>query len=189
MAGHLASTHPAFHSDGAVLPRGCAPQVASAFPPIADIGQSWRYSHIMRPDRERRLLQSVVALACLIPLTAGASGVLYGPAMVKGVSAAAPADLDSHFRYLSGLLLGTGLCFGASIPTIERRSELFAGLSAAIVVGGLARLAALLAGTLPSTSHVLALGMELLVVPLLIIWQRRIARRFQSSKFTAPSRL
>jgi hypothetical protein len=99
--------------------------------------------------------------------------------MIKGVSLAGNADLDSHFRYLSGLLLGVGLGFAASIPTIERRSELFAVLSAAVVVGGIARLAALLSGSLPSTPHVLALGMELLVVPLLLIWQRRMARRFR----------
>ena len=99
--------------------------------------------------------------------------------MVKGLGAA-PADLDSHFRYLSGLLLGIGLCFAAAIPTIERRSELFIVLSAAVVVGGMVRLAALISGDLPSTPHVLALGMELLVVPLLTLWQRRLARRFQA---------
>ena len=59
------------------------------FPLIADISWSWRYSYIMRRDRERRLLQIAVAIACLVPLTAGASGVLQGPAMIKDVSAAA----------------------------------------------------------------------------------------------------
>lgn len=132
----------------------------------------------MRRDRERRLLQIAVALACLVPLTAGASGAVQGPGMVKN-SAAASADLDSHFRYLSGLLLGIGLCFAAAVPTIERRSELFAVLSAAVVVGGIVRLGALISGNMPSTPHVLALGMELLVVPLLMLWQMRIARRFQ----------
>jgi hypothetical protein len=94
-------------------------------------------------------------------------------------SGATPTDLDTHFRYLSGLLLGIGLCFAAAIPTIERRSEMLVALCAVVVVGGMARLAALISGDLPSTPHVLALGMELLVVPLLVLWQRRIARRFQ----------
>lgn len=100
--------------------------------------------------------------------------------MVEGVSAAGLADFDIHFRYLSGLLLGVGLSFAAAIPTIERRSELFAVLSATVVIGGFARLPALISGNLPSTLYVLALGMELLIVPLLFVWQRRIARRFQS---------
>ncbi len=134
----------------------------------------------MKRYRERRLLQLTVAVACLVPLGAGALGVVQGPATVEGVSVAGQADLDSHFRYLSGLLLGVGLGFAASIPTIERRSEVFAVLSVTVVVGGLARLAALIFGNLPSTPHVLALGMELLIVPLLWAWQRRIARRFQT---------
>lgn len=134
----------------------------------------------MGKHKERRLLQLAVALACLVPLSAGSAGVVHGPAMIDSGTAAKPADLESHFRYLSGLLLGIGLCFAASIPTIERRSELFAALAGTVVVGGLARLYALLAYGIPGTSHVLALGMELVVVPLLFAWQRRVALQFQS---------
>ena len=100
--------------------------------------------------------------------------------MVEGEVAANVADLESHFRYLSGLLLGMGIAFAASIPTIERRSELFMVLSAIVVAGGLARLCALLIYGMPGTAHVLALGMELVVVPLLFAWQRRVALRFRS---------
>jgi hypothetical protein len=142
-------------------------------------GQTKVQRHDMGRDLERRLLQISVAIACLVPLITGASGVLQGPDIVDG-SDAVLTDLDSHFRYLSGLLLGMGLCFATAIPTVERRSELFIVLSGAVVVGGMARLAALLSGDLPSTPHVLALGMELLVVPLLTLWQRRLARRFQA---------
>lgn len=134
----------------------------------------------MDREKERRLLQLAVALACLVPLGAGAAGVAQGPAMVEGGTAGEPSDLDSHFRYLSGLLLGIGIGFAASIPTIERRSELFMVLSAIVVVGGLARLGALLTNGPPSTPHVLALGMELVVVPLLFAWQRKVALRFRS---------
>lgn len=135
---------------------------------------------------ERRLLQSAVALACLVPLGAGAAGVLEGPGVTGGCSPGCAADLDSHFRYLSGLLLGVGVCFAASLPTIERRSELFLVLTALVVIGGLARLGALLVFGLPATPHVLALGMELGVVPVLAAWQRRIARRFASGGQVSP---
>ena len=56
---------------------------------------------------ERRLLQVVVAIASLIPISAGAMGILLGPAMVQ--VHVAPAAADSHYRYLSGLLLGIRL--------------------------------------------------------------------------------
>lgn len=100
--------------------------------------------------------------------------------MIEGDMAGDLPALQSHFRYLSGLLLGLGIGFAASIPTIERRSELFAVLSGTVVVGGLARLSALLIYGMPSTPHVVALGMELVVVPLLFAWQRRVALQFRS---------
>lgn len=132
----------------------------------------------MEKHRERRLLQIAVALASLVPLSAGLAGAIEGPSLVNaGIAADAP-DLASHFRYLSGLLLGLGIAFVASIPTIERRSELFVVLCAIVVVGGLSRLAHLLAHEMPGAPHVLALGMELLVVPLLFAWQRKVALRF-----------
>lgn len=121
-----------------------------------------------------------VALACLVPLGAGAAGVVQGPAMIGDAAAGGASDLDSHFRYLSGLLLGLGIGFAASIPTIERRSELFLVLSAIVVAGGLARLGALLVLGPPNLPHVLALGMELVVVPLLFAWQRKVALRYGS---------
>ncbi len=64
---------------------------------------------------ERRLLQAVVALLCLVPLSAGLAGVLVGPAMV-GEGPGTPPDLDSHYRYLSGIFLGVGLLFACTVP-------------------------------------------------------------------------
>ncbi len=130
----------------------------------------------MRPAAERRLLQIAVAVACLVPLAAGGAGVLQGPAMLKGVDAAA-ADLDSHFRYLSGLLLGLGIGFACCIPAIEARGRLFRALGAIAVLGGLARLLSALQVGLPGSGHIFGLATELGTVPLLMLWQARVARR------------
>ena len=130
--------------------------------------------------RERRLLQLSVAVASFVPVAAGAAGVVSGPSMAADIRAPYPPDLESHFRYLSGLLLGVGIAFAASIPTIERRSELFAFLSGVVVVGGLARLGALLNYGMPGAPHLFALGMELIVVPSLFVWQRKVAFQFRS---------
>lgn len=135
----------------------------------------------MNPQLERRLLQIAVAAACLVPLSAGGLGVLKSAAMVKEVPLPLPVDLDSHFRYLSGLLLGIGLIFLACIPAIERRTALFRALTLIVVVGGLARLGSAIGLGLPGPGHRLGLLMELIVVPLLMLWQGRIARRFNAS--------
>jgi hypothetical protein len=135
----------------------------------------------MRRQSERAFLQLAVGLACLVPLAAGGAGVLDSAAMVKGVEHPLPIDLDSHFRYLSGLLLGIGLAFAACIPTIERRGAAFRLLTFLAVVGGLARLGSLLVAGAPGTGHLFGLAMELGVVPALALWQARVERLFRIS--------
>lgn len=133
----------------------------------------------MNRENERRLLQAAVALGCLSPFWFGLRGVLEGPAMLAGVDPgqAAP-DLLSHYRYLSGLFLGLGLVLLSCVPRIETRTARFRWVCAAIVVGGLARALGLAMGDGPTLGHKLALAAELGLVPLLLLWQARVARRF-----------
>jgi hypothetical protein len=131
---------------------------------------------------ERRLLQMAVAIACLVPFAAGLAGIVQGAAMIGGVRPPVSTDLDSHFRYLSGLLLGVGLGFAACIPRIERARTPFAALSAIVIVGGLARLLSLAFDGVPGPGHVFGLAMELGAVPLLFIWHRSLALRFAAAE-------
>ena len=133
----------------------------------------------MTASAERRALQAAIAIGLLVSLYAGGAGVVEGPSMVKGVGG---TDLDSHFRYLSGLLLGIGLAFIACIPAIERRTTVFRTLGAIVIVGGLARLLSAADLGLPSSGHLFGLTMELAAVPLLVLWQGRVARRFASTE-------
>jgi len=125
-----------------------------------------------RPTPSRRALQIAVALCSLVPITAGGAGMLLGPALVAGTGT---PDLDSHFRYLSGLLLGIGLAYLLTLRGIERRRAHYLLLGGLVVVGGIGRLIALLANGTPSTVMLFALAMELLVTPLLTLWQFRIS--------------
>lgn len=63
---------------------------------------------------EKALLQSFVGLAALVPVLAGLGGVLDGARLLGGVGI---GELDSHFRYLSGLLHGIGVAFTWTDPT------------------------------------------------------------------------
>ncbi|MBI3513682.1 MAG: DUF4345 family protein, partial [Proteobacteria bacterium] len=62
------------------------------------------------------MLQAAVGLGSLVPIAAGAAGVIGG---IAGFGGSSP-DVDSHVRYLSGLLLGIGLAYAASVPDIAR---------------------------------------------------------------------
>jgi hypothetical protein len=123
---------------------------------------------------EKRILQSVVAIGSLVPIGAGATGMLLGPRMLD-VGGIGSADLDSQFRYLSGLLLAIGLGFASTVPRIEEQTGRFWLLTGIVVLGGIGRLLALLTIGLPSPSMAAALVLELVITPGLALWQRRIA--------------
>ena len=116
----------------------------------------------MTPAWERRLLQATIAMAALVPVGGGGWGAL-------GLW-----HDDGHSRYLSGLLLGIGLTFWWTIPTIERRGAIVRSLAIIVVIGGLARLAT----TIQHGSALsLPLAMELAVTPLIALWRERVERR------------
>ena len=129
----------------------------------------------MSPRVSKRLLQVTVAILALIPTLTGAAGILMGPAFLTGEAPAA-ANLDSHLRFLSGTFFAVGLAFYATLPSIERKGAWFRLAAALVLTGGLARLISLCAVGTPAWPHLAGLGMELAVVPLLVVWQSRVAR-------------
>ncbi|WP_368040548.1 DUF4345 domain-containing protein [Roseicella sp. DB1501] len=121
---------------------------------------------------EKRLLQSAILVFGLVPVLAGLAGMILGAGFIAD---AADPSLDSHVRYLSGLLFGIGVAFWTSAPRIETMGSRFRLLTAVVFAGGLARLVGIVVVGIPSNSAVLALGMELVVTPLLCLWQARVA--------------
>jgi Domain of unknown function (DUF4345) len=113
---------------------------------------------------ERRLLQISVAIAGLVPVGGGLAGVIWGPAIV-GETVRAP--LDSHFRYLSGLLAAIGVAYWSAIPDIEKEGARFTLLTAIVVAGGFARAMGMLVAGPPGAAMSAALIMELVVTPLI----------------------
>lgn len=138
----------------------------------------------MAPRTELRALQAAIAVAGLVPVGAGLAGVLLGPGMM-GVDGASPG-LDSHVRYLSGLLLGIGLLFWAMIPDIARYGIVVRALTFVVFVGGLGRFFGMFLHGFPDLGNSLAIIMELFVTPLLCWWQARVAQR--QALPTAPAR-
>jgi Domain of unknown function (DUF4345) len=123
----------------------------------------------------KRVLQLCVAVAGLVPVAAGLAGMFLGPGMVHPIGGAS-IPLDSHYRYLSGLLLDIGLGFWFTIPHIEREGRLVQLLAAIVVLGGLGRLWSLFSVGVPDRPMLFGLFMELAVTPLLALWQYRVAK-------------
>ena len=131
----------------------------------------------MTPADERRLLQIVMAITLLLPLSAALAGVIGGPRFL-GHPPVIPIDLDSHFRYISGLFLGMLLLFASCIPDVERHGPRLRMLAFMVFIGGLFRLMSLVTVGTPSLGHQIGLGIELVELPLILLWQVRVARRF-----------
>ncbi|MET0746425.1 MAG: DUF4345 domain-containing protein [Microvirga sp.] len=125
--------------------------------------------------RQRRTLQQVVGLVAIVPVAVGLYGILFGQSMTGD---AVSISAESHFRYLSGLLFGIGLCFWSTVPGIEHKTGRFRLLTLIVVVGGLARLAGLGMTGLPSIFMLGGLVLELVVTPVLCLWQTRIANKY-----------
>ena len=129
---------------------------------------------------ERLLLQAAIVLLCLSPLIIGGMGVALGPGQFGAVlpGDAAARDLASHYRYLSGIFFGIGLMALSCVPRIEAMGARFGWVVALVVCGGLARLYGIAVAGWPAQGHVVGLGTELVAVPLLGLWQARVARRY-----------
>ncbi len=132
----------------------------------------------MTPAIEKRMLQTVIAIACLVPLSAGSTGVLRGAAWLAHGPVA--TDLDSHFRYISGIFLAVGIAFASCIPGIETKGARLRMLAGFVFLGGLARLLSLAEVGTPGFGMQFGLVMELAVTPLLALWQAGFARRYRS---------
>jgi hypothetical protein len=124
--------------------------------------------------REKRSLQAVVAVVGLVPVSAGLLGALYGGA---GLGQIVGAALDSHIRYLSGLLLAIGLAYWSAIPDIEKEGGRIGLLTLLVVVGGFCRALGMLIDGWPGPVMAAALGIELVIAPTVYLWQRRLAHR------------
>lgn len=125
---------------------------------------------------EKRLLQAVVALVLILPFTAAFAGVLGGPRFL-GHPPVIPTDLDSHFRYVSGIFLAMLIGYVSCIPNIERKTQRLRLLGALTICGGAMRLLSLLTVGVPSIGHQIGLGIELGIAPAILLWQARVARR------------
>jgi hypothetical protein len=121
---------------------------------------------------ERRALQMVILVAGLVPVLGGGAGAMLGE---RAFGPWAGGAEDSHMRYLSGLLLAIGVAFWGCVPAIERRGAMVRLLTLIVVTGGLARLAGVFLAGNPGRMG-WALIMELIVTPLVCLWQGRVAR-------------
>jgi Domain of unknown function (DUF4345) len=134
----------------------------------------------LSPIRERCLLQSAVAILGLVPVLAGAVGVVWGLGAFDAHFHPSVSG-DSHLRYLSGLILAIGLGFWSTVPRIQVQGPRFRLLTCLVLIGGIARFYALARYGTPGIAMLMALLMEIVVTPGLAIWRERVQQILPAS--------
>jgi hypothetical protein len=130
---------------------------------------------------ERILLQMAVAVAGLAGVGLGLTGVLFGTLYAD---LSGDVVLDSYVRFLKGALLAIGLIYWSCIPQIERRGDQISLVTFILVLGTLSRLLSVVGHGVPTLGIVANLIAGLILVPLLWLWQRRVAAMAQRSAVT-----
>jgi hypothetical protein len=122
----------------------------------------------------RKSLQITLLILSLIPLFFGLTGVIFGTGRFLDPDAIVP-QLDNQFRYLSGIYLMVSFLIWWMVPTIERHGTLLRIMALALFLGGLARAISWMTIGQPPVFQIGAMVLEL-SVPLLAIWQAKVAR-------------
>jgi hypothetical protein len=129
---------------------------------------------------ERRALQGILLVLSLVPVLGLALTWWQGPQLFFGDAAVnIPTSLDNQLRYLAGVYFGAvSLSIWWALPRIEERGLVITIAAVAIFVGGLGRCVSMVSVGLPDDPSMIGgVVLEMLVVPILALWQRRLARR------------
>jgi hypothetical protein len=128
-------------------------------------------------DGGRRGLQITLGVLSAIPLASGLGGALLGPASLPGNTGPLAPDVENEYRYTHAVYAAVAPLIWSAIPRVERSGGLVQGVSGALFVGGLVRLLAWQKAGKPQPALVAGAALELLGTPVLVAWQRRVARR------------
>jgi hypothetical protein len=137
----------------------------------------------MKTSANRRALQVAIALLALVPLGFGIRGVIVGASVLDAAApAAAVVALDNQLRFLSAIWFAVGVVLLVILPRIEQHAFVIRFVGGAVFLGGVGRLISVLVVGSPVARLWGSMLVELLLVPLLVLWQARVARAHASSR-------
>lgn len=119
-------------------------------------------------------LRVATLLFAAIALGTGAKFVL------GGLPPGAEATLDNTFRFLGGVWLAVGLGLIHCFVSFDKTERVFAFLMRVLIVGGLARAVGLLFVP-PERAIVVAIVIELVIPPVLLVLRARLSRRARAA--------
>jgi hypothetical protein len=131
-----------------------------------------------RRDGGRRRLQIVAAALALIPFVSGVAGMFVGPSALPGEHGRQlDASADSEYRFTNAFWFATAPALWSAVPDIEKRGPRLRAVCAVVFLGGVARLLSWRRAGRPHPLFVAAIGLELVGMPALVVWQALVESR------------
>jgi hypothetical protein len=129
-----------------------------------------------RSQIERRLrpLQLIIGALSLVAITAAVLAIVQGAAG-RNADVVVTDGLDHQYRYLAGAYLAVGLLALATAVRLPQWGHFLAAVVAAVFLGGLARLLSIVDVGASTPGQYGLVALECVVVPLVLLWHRRIA--------------
>ena len=129
----------------------------------------------------KKLLQAILVILGAIPLVTKTLTLLQGVHALDAFGVSFPENitghiiLDSEMRFLSAIWAGIGVMVYVIVPTVEKQTLLFRLIMTAIILGGVGRVLSLLWVGNPPALFIFLIVLELVGMPLLILWQSYLA--------------
>jgi hypothetical protein len=127
-------------------------------------------------DGGRRELQATLATLALIPFSYGLAGMLEGPRNIPGNQIEVDASFESEYRFVHAFWFAAAPVIWSSLPRIEEDPAALSAVMGTVVLGGLARILAWREDGRPRPIFVAGIGLELIGIPGLWAWKRRVVR-------------
>ena len=127
---------------------------------------------------ECRLFQLTIFLLSLVPIMEVSMAFTQGPGYLFPDGGSYPNDLDNQYRYVTGTYLAVTFAIWWTLGNIEERIVPIRIVCAAVFIGGIGRLISIQAVGMPeSPDYLVGAFIELVLVPLLLLWQVRLRRK------------